>query len=77
VLVHGCFWHRHQNCRFATVPATRPEFWATKFDRNVERDKLNVKALRAMRWKVKVVWECDIRLDVERVAEQIAAWLDR
>ncbi len=24
VLVHGCFWHRHFRCRYATTPSTRP-----------------------------------------------------
>ena len=42
IFVHGCFWHRHAGCRYATVPATRPEFWATKFDANVVRDVANV-----------------------------------
>lgn len=23
IFVHGCFWHRHAGCRFATTPATR------------------------------------------------------
>ena len=31
VFVHGCFWHRHASCRFATTPATRIEFWQAKF----------------------------------------------
>ena len=26
VFVHGCYWHRHEGCRYATTPATRPEF---------------------------------------------------
>nr|WP_254656636.1 hypothetical protein [Leisingera sp. JC1] len=23
VFVHGCFWHHHQGCRYATTPSTR------------------------------------------------------
>lgn len=75
VLVHGCFWHRHKGCRFATVPATRADFWKGKFDANVERDARNVAALRKLGWRVRIVWECDIRKDTERVATRIAAWL--
>lgn len=26
VFVQGCFWHRHQPCRYFKVPATRREF---------------------------------------------------
>lgn len=75
VMVHGCFWHRHPGCRFATVPATRPEFWQEKFRANVERDARNVAALRKLGWRVRVVWECDIRQDVDRCAALIEAWL--
>ena len=45
VFVHGCFWHRHPGCRFATTPSTRPEFWLDKFKKNVARDQRNVVAL--------------------------------
>src|SRR3954465_14637144 len=38
VFVHGCFWHRHPGCRYATTPGTRPEFWRDKFEGNVRRD---------------------------------------
>lgn len=75
VLVHGCFWHRHKGCRFATVPATRPDFWETKFRTNVERDARNVAALRKLGWRVRIVWECDIRKDVDRAAISINRWL--
>src|SRR5690625_3921904 len=23
IFVHGCYWHRHKGCRYATTPATR------------------------------------------------------
>src|SRR4051812_7398106 len=38
VFVHGCFWHRHLGCRFATSPKTNQDFWNTKFAANVARD---------------------------------------
>ena len=58
VLVHGCFWHRHPGCRFAYTPKSRIGFWQKKFDANVERDRRNVRALRALDWRVITVWEC-------------------
>lgn len=61
VFVHGCFWHRHPGCRFSTTPATRPEFWAGKFEQNVARDQANVTALSAMGWQVLTIWECETR----------------
>jgi DNA mismatch endonuclease (patch repair protein) len=76
VFVHGCFWHRHRNCRFATTPATRPEFWTAKFSSNIERDKRNVAALLENGWRIATVWECALKGgDVSRVAELVAHWL--
>jgi DNA mismatch endonuclease (patch repair protein) len=61
VLVNGCFWHRHKNCRYAYVPKTRIAFWNKKFAGNMKRDAENVKALKRLGWKVKIVWECELR----------------
>lgn len=61
VFVHGCFWHRHVDCRFATTPTTRPAFWQHKFSSNVDRDLRVAKSLRSMGWRVLVVWECEAR----------------
>lgn len=69
IFVHGCFWHRHAGCRYATTPKTRSEFWAEKFLRNVERDLVNVRALEALGWKVMIVWECEIRQGGGRLLE--------
>ncbi len=76
IFVHGCFWHRHPNCRYATTPATRPEFWAKKFRGNVERDKRNQAALTDLGWRVAVVWECRINGAVGNLDyETITTWL--
>ena len=75
VFVHGCFWHRHEGCRYATSPATRPEFWAEKFATNVTRDRNNEERLRALGWRVAVVWECGLKQSADEMAEQLSAWL--
>lgn len=61
IFVHGCFWHRHQDCRYATTPKTRTEFWNAKFDANVERDNRAKAALVALGWQVITVWECELK----------------
>lgn len=77
IFVQGCFWHRHVDCRFATTPATRPEFWAAKFEQNVDRDSRNQMALTALGWRVCVIWECSIRKHgADRIAEEILSWLN-
>ena len=74
VQVHGCFWHRHPGCRYATNPATRPEFWSAKFAGNVERDARNHAALLALGWRVATVWECALSKD--RLAASAARLVD-
>src|SRR3990172_10304383 len=39
ILVHGCFWHRHENCKYSYMPKSRIDFWETKFRTNIEHDK--------------------------------------
>lgn len=76
IFVHGCFWHRHPGCRYATTPATRPEFWAAKFATNVARDRRSREALLAADWRVATVWECALRGDVaEETVRAVANWL--
>lgn len=59
ILVHGCFWHRHQGCPKASTPKTRIDFWQAKFEANVLRDERNERALHDLGWSVLVVWECE------------------
>ncbi|TEP24808.1 DNA mismatch endonuclease Vsr [Pseudomonas aeruginosa] len=61
LFVHGCFWHRHPECKYAYTPKTNLEFWLSKFHRNVERDREQEEALRALGWRVEVIWECETK----------------
>jgi DNA mismatch endonuclease, patch repair protein len=61
IFVHGCFWHRHQACRFTTTPATRPMFWQKKFDENVARDQRQLRLIKQRGWRPFVIWECEVR----------------
>lgn len=58
VLVHGCFWHRHPRCKFAYTPKSNLPYWHQRFDENVRRDRRVQKRLKALGWRVLVVWEC-------------------
>lgn len=76
VQVHGCFWHRHPGCKFATSPTTRPEFWSAKFAGNIERDARNHAALRALGWRMATVWECALSKDrLSASAAALGAWI--
>lgn len=61
LFVHGCFWHRHADCRKASNPGTRVEYWNQKFDANVARDKRVAAELEAAGWRVVVIWECETK----------------
>ena len=60
VFVHGCFWHRHRGCKYATNPGSNSEFWAAKFSANVERDIRVTRELERLGWKVLVIWSCEL-----------------
>ncbi|HEY9233821.1 MAG TPA: very short patch repair endonuclease [Phenylobacterium sp.] len=75
VFVHGCFWHRHDSCRYATTPTTRPEFWAAKFEGNIRRDAEVAKALLSGGWRVATVWECGTRTALAEVVSDLLAWI--
>lgn len=61
IFVHGCFWHRHPDCRYTTTPKTRQEYWLPKFTANIERDLRKEAQLKALGWRVLLVWECETK----------------
>lgn len=77
VFVHGCYWHRHPGCKFATTPDSNRAFWADKLERNVARDSRDRQILRARGWDVIVIWECAGDADIERVGTALLATLAR
>lgn len=77
IFVHGCLWHRH-NCHLFRWPATRPEFWRKKIDRNVENDERALKELRNLGWRTATVWECSLKGKLRRPEQMfraLNAWL--
>ena len=74
IMVHGCFWHRHPDCQYASTPKTRVQFWENKFEGNVVRDRRSQSALRHLGWRVLVIWECETK-DHDAVAARIVSYL--
>lgn len=62
IFVHGCFWHRHRCSAGQSTPASRVNYWQAKFERNVARDRANLRKLRREGWSVLVVWECQTKV---------------
>jgi len=75
IFVNGCFWHRHHCRKNRAVPESNSQFWANKFKRNRLRDAASIKSLRAMGWKVCVIWECELS-DLGAVGRKIIQSLD-
>lgn len=76
IFVHGCFWHRHEHCRLATTPQTRPQFWRDKFAANVARDRSNLARLDEAGWRTAIVWECVLReQDPSAYVDTLTDWL--
>lgn len=71
IFVHGCFWHGHEHCRFATVPSTRTDWWAAKIEGNKARDRRVERELLELGWDVITVWECALRTVAAR------SWLEK
>ena len=61
IFIHGCFWHRHNGCKFAYTPKSHTEFWINKFQKNIERDACVLQQLKQMNIRVIIIWECTIK----------------
>ena len=61
IFINGCFWHRHEGCKYAYLPKSRVEFWQKKFVANQKRDEEVRQELEERQIKRLVVWECTIK----------------
>lgn len=61
IFVNGCFWHMHENCKYASIPKNNHDFWKSKLEGNVQRDKQNYIKLESMGINAIVVWGCEIK----------------
>jgi DNA mismatch endonuclease, patch repair protein len=77
ILVHGCFWHAHEQCGHYRLPKTRRAWWTKKLEGNRARDKRNEDALLELGWNVVTVWECSLRKGPDRdwLMERLSSWL--
>ena len=75
IFVHGCFWHRHQNCKYASTPKTRKEFWNKKFEENIQRDLEIQDKIKNLDWRSVVIWECETK-NIENLRGKIIDFLN-
>lgn len=75
IFIHGCFWHGH-HCHLFKWPTTRPEFWQTKIQRNIEKDKQVLTELSKLNWRHLVIWECALKGKSKKPLEMVANMTD-
>ncbi len=61
IFVNGCFWHKHEGCRYFVWPGSNTEFWKEKIEGTVKRDKRQKAELIAAGWRVLIIWECELK----------------
>lgn len=70
IFVNGCFWHRCPSC-VLPLPKSNSSFWAEKFNKNIQRDKIKIEKLNSLGWKSYVFWECEIKRDIISILTKI------
>lgn len=61
IFINGCFWHGHENCKYATIPETNHKFWKDKISSNMARDKIVHEKLLGLGWSVIYIWQCRLK----------------
>lgn len=78
IFIHGCFWHGHDaGCRYSHVSKSRTEYWSEKISRTKMRDKQHIADLEASGWNVLVIWECEVRKDLQQAIKKITDELSK
>jgi DNA mismatch endonuclease (patch repair protein) len=75
IFVHGCFWHRCPKCQYS-LPKHNSEYWKAKFSRNVERDRRNFEILQQAGWNPLIIWECQIKENIDHVVDVVKRALE-
>ena len=72
IFVHGCFWHGHEGCDAAKLPASNVDYWIKKISSNIKRDSQNIQQLRMLGWNIIVIWECELKPKIRKnILEQL------
>ena len=73
--MHGCFWHRHNECRYASMPKSNVDFWNEKFKKNTLRDASVKEKIKEIGWESLIIWECEIK-NVDSLLKRVRSFLE-
>lgn len=77
IFVNGCFWHGHENCKDFVIPKTKTDWWLDKISGTKQRDLSKEQELESLGWRVKVIWECELKTDKRnQVFNDLIVFLD-
>lgn len=74
IMIHGCFWHRHDCKEGQRRPKSNQDYWFQKIDRNCQRDTEHQAALQSLGWDVLTIWECDLT-DLQTTVDKLCAFM--
>ena len=77
ILVNGCFWHFHRNCKKSGIPKSNSDFWREKFRCNTERDRRNRAILKRQGWGVLVIWQCALEKSLRKLPKRFKIFCRR
>jgi DNA mismatch endonuclease, patch repair protein len=72
VFVDGCFWHGCPDHSPKQFKGPNAQKWENKLATNRARDLRNNTLLEESGWRVLRVWECEIKQDVQDVAQKVS-----
>jgi DNA mismatch endonuclease (patch repair protein) len=76
--VHGCFWHGHTNCKYASIPKTRTAWWQQKIETNKNNDAKSINLLKKVGYKLIHIWGCQLKKDkVDKTLEKVVETLEK
>ena len=59
--IRGCFWHGHNNCKYASMPKSNSTYWINKINKNKDRDIKNQAEWNKLGFNVFTIWECETK----------------
>jgi len=70
ILINGCFWHGHENCKLFKIPKSNVDYWRNKILTNKTNDEKNRLLLEDMGFQVITIWEYELKNDFEQTMEK-------
>lgn len=67
IQIHGCFWHGHTSC--GRAPKTNRAYWGPKIERNRVRNEEAAQSIRALGWRVLIVWSVSLVAQVAPITQ--------